>query len=159
MKRYGRKIKWNAKAALGLGLALLVILAASEATTFFRYWIWGPNTGYRIAGLTSGHYERRFPGILRDSQTFGYVLMAGGEQLTLDYDVTVNEGTVSVAIWKWPLVANRPQHVGPRLIKSSGRGRIDFVAEDWGFYRVYMYAHRWQGEVTVDWRNGADTKG
>ena len=152
MKRYGKEIRWNAKAVLGLALALLVILGASQATNFFRFWIWGPNTGHRIAGLTSGHYERRFPGILRDSQTFGYVLMTAGERLTLDYDVTVNEGTLSLAVWKWPHVANRPHYLRPRVIKASGRSRINFVADGWGFYRVYMYAHRWQGEISVDWR-------
>ncbi|WP_193369958.1 hypothetical protein [Pelagibius marinus] len=152
MKRYGKKVKWNAKAVLGLGLALMVILAASQVTTFFRYWIWGPNTGHRIAGLSSGHYERRFPAILRDSATFGYVLMNEGERLTLDYDLTINEGTVSFAVWKWPPFANRPQYVGPRIIEAGGSGRIDFVAQGLGFYRIYMYAHRWQGDVSVDWR-------
>lgn len=78
--------------------------------------------------------------------------MAAGERLTVHYDVTVNEGTLSFAVWKWPLVANRPHYVGPRLIKASGRGRIDFTAEGWGFYRIYMYGHRWQGDVAVDWR-------
>lgn len=156
MKRYGKKIRWNARAVPGIALVLLVILGATQVPYFFYYWIWGPNTGHRIAGLTSGHYERRFPGILRDIETFGYVLMAAGERLTLDYDVTVNEGTLSFAVWKWPIVANRPHYLEPRVIKASGRGRIDFVADAWGYYRVYMYGHRWQGEISVDWRaNGA----
>jgi hypothetical protein len=152
MKRYGRKIHWNAKAVVGFGLAVTLIFAATQTTNYFRYWIWTPNTGHRIAGFSSGHFERRYPAVLLGGPTVGFVLVARGERLTVDYDVTIQEGTVAFAVWKWPVMFNRSRKIGPRLISESGRGRIEFIADSWGFYELYMYAHSWQGAVSVDWR-------
>lgn len=152
MKHFGRKIRWKAKSSLGLGLVLIVVLAATQITDFVNVWISGPNTGYRLAGLTSGHYERQIAGVLQRAPTIGHVFVGRGERLVVDYDLTVNEGKVSFAVWKWPITAHRPNHISAQKIESSGRGRVDFVAKRTGYYRLYIYANRWQGAISVDWR-------
>ncbi len=156
MKRYGKKIRWTPKAAAGFGLALFVMLALTQVPDYVSVWFWGPNTGHRIAGLSNGHYEQHIPGNLQGAPTIGYVLLGRGERLVVDYDRTVNEGKLSFAVWQWPIVANRPRYIGPAMIQESGKGRIVFVAGQAGYYRLYMYAHRWQGDVSIDWRTEED---
>ena len=152
MKRTGKKIRWDAKAVVGLGSVLLVIFAVMQVPNFVSVWFWGPSTGHRSAGLESGHYERKFPAILRGKPLIGLVLVGSGERLVIDYDLTIDEGSAAFSIWKWPIVANRPQYVGPKQIATSDRGRIEVSPNGSGFYRIYMYAHRLQGAVAVDWR-------
>ena len=152
MRRTGKKIRWDAKAIVGLGSVLLVIFAVMQVPNFVSVWFWGPSSGHRSAGLDNGHYERRFPAILRGMPMIGLVLVGSDERLVIDYDLTIDEGTASFSIWKWPVFANRPQDIGPRQIRVSDRGHIEVAPNEAGFYRIYMYAHRLQGAVEVDWR-------
>jgi len=155
MKRYGKKVRFNAKTGPAVVVVLFLVFLGSQATNYFSFWIWGPNTGHRLAGLSSGHFERRYPGLEIGAPTIGVVMMSAGERLTVDYDLTIHEGKISFAIWKLPVVSHRPRDLGPRLIKASGSGRLEFTAKSWGFYRVYLHAHRWQGDIAVDWRTDA----
>jgi len=152
VKRYGRKIKWTPKAVLGFGTAVLVILAVSQIPKYLWVWMWGPDTGYRSAGLSSGYYERKFPAVLRGMPMIGFVLVGGGERLVFDYDLELVEGKAAFNVWKWPTFLNRPHRVGPRLIGASETGRIEFTSNGSGFYQIFMYAHSIQGSVSVDWR-------
>ena len=96
-----------------------------QVPNFVSVWIWAPSTGHRSAGLESGHYERRFPAILRGMPMIGLVPVGSGERLVIDYGLTIDEGTASFSIWKWPVFANRPHYVGSRQIKASDRCRIE----------------------------------
>lgn len=151
MKRYGKKIRWSAGAACGFGAAVVAALLIGQLPKFYNFWIWGPDTGYRAAGLGSGHYQRQFPAILRDMPTIGHVFLAENQRLIIDYRLTVNEGTASFIVWRWPSLANRPRDVGPKSIAKSSEGRIEVLAQESGFYQIAMHAHRLQGDVTVDW--------
>lgn len=151
VKLRGKKIRWNSEAILGLGGVLVAVFFVSQIPKFYYIWPWGPHTGYRSAGLSSGHYERRFPAILRDMPMIGFVLVGSGERLVIDYDLEIAEGGISFALWKWPILTNRPRSVGPRQIKSDGKGRIEFTAKSSGFYKINMHAYRLQGAVKVDW--------
>jgi hypothetical protein len=150
--RSGKRIRWNAKSIAGCGAAMLVILAVYQVPNFFWIWAWGPNTGYRAAGLSSGHYERMFPAILRGMPFIGFALVRRGDRLLIDYDLTIDEGKAQFAVWKWPIVANRPRDIGPPMIERSGGGRIDYLPEEPGLYRISMYSFEMQGSVRVDWR-------
>jgi hypothetical protein len=150
--RRGKGIRWDAKSMAGFGAAVLVILAAYQAPNFFWVWIWGPNTGYRAAGLSGGHYERNFPAILRGKPFIGFALVGSGDRLLIDYDLLIDEGKASFSVWKWPIVLNRPQDVGPRMIEKSGGGRIDYLPNEPGLYRISMYSFEMQGSIRVDWR-------
>jgi hypothetical protein len=151
-RRRFRKVKWTRKAVLGFSAAVLVILALSQVSNFLSFWIWGPDTGYRSAGITSGHYERQHPAILSDMPMIGVVFVGAGERLVFDYDLEVEEGTAAFSIWKWPTPLNRPHKVGPKRIRVSGTGQVEYTPLKTGFYRIYMYAHRLQGAVSVEWR-------
>lgn len=154
MKRYGRrrkKIEWNARSVIGLGSVLFVLFAVSQVPNFLWIWMWGPDTGCRSAGFTSGHFERKHPAILSDMRLVGLVLVGSGEWLVFDYDLELEEGSASFSVWKWPTPLNRPNRVGPKIIRKSGRGQVEFTAREFGFYRIYMYGHRMQGAVSVDW--------
>ncbi len=151
MKRYGKKIHWNAKAVCGFSAAVALALALGQVPKFYNFWIWGSDTGYRTAGFDSGHYQRQFPSILRDMPTIGHVFLGEDERLIIDYRLTVEEGTASFIVWRWPSLANRPQDIGPRSIAKTGSGRIEIPSPGSGFYQIAMHAHRLQGDVTVDW--------
>jgi hypothetical protein len=75
--RHGKRISWNAKAILGFGTAVALILLVPQVPKYLWVWHWGPSTGYRSASLSSGHYERRFPAILSDKPMVGLVLVGG----------------------------------------------------------------------------------
>ena len=150
--RYGKKMRWNAKAVLGFGIAVGLILLGSQVPKYLWVWPWGPSTGYRSAGFDSGHYERRFPAIRRDMPMVGLVLIGGDERLLIDYAVTVDEGKLSFSVWEVPKLLNRPRNIGPRLIASSHSGRIEFAPDASGLYEIAFYAHSLQGAVAVDWR-------
>ena len=152
MKRYSRKIEWDRKAVLGLSLTLLVILSVSQIPNYLYAWPLGPNIGYRMAGFTSGHYQRKFPTIRRDMKQLGRVWIGSNAKLIIDYDLTLHEGTASFGLRKWPILANQPRNVGPGSIDDSRRGRIEVAPGEPGFYRINMYAHWFQGAVSVDWR-------
>ena len=151
MRLRGKKIRWNGEAVLGLSAVLLGVFFVSQIPKFYYVWPWGPDTGYRSAGLSNGHYERRFPAILRDMPMIGFAFVRSGERLIIDYDLEVEEGGASFAVWKWPILANRPRSVGPPKIESSEQGRIEFTAKSMGFYKINMHAYRLQGAITVDW--------
>lgn len=151
MKRYGKKIEWDRKAVLGFSFALLVICGVSQIPNHLYAWPWGPNVGYRMAGFTSGHYQRQFPTILRDMKQLGRVWIGSSAKLIIDYDLTLLEGKVSFAIRKWPTLANHPRDIGPASIDNSRRGHIEVMPGEPGFYRINMYAHRFQGAVSVNW--------
>lgn len=166
MKRYGKKIHWNSKAILGLSGVLFILLTVSQIPNYLYIWPWGPDTGYRSAGLSSGHYERRFPAILRDMPLLGLVLVGEGERLVLDYDLSIEEGKARFTLWKWPTLMNRPRDIGPGLIAADDQGRIEIAPGEPGLYRLYMHGHRMQGAVAVDWftedrpqRAGNETEG
>jgi hypothetical protein len=150
--RHRGKVHWDAKAIAGFSAVMLVLFLIWQIPNYVSVWPWGVNNGYRVAGLTSGHYERKFPAILRDMPQVGMVLVGGGEQLVIDYDLEIDEGKASFTVWKWPIIFNRPFHIGPKLITASGNGRIAFDPEGTGFYRIYMHGHRLQGSVAVDWQ-------
>ena len=152
MKRFGKKIDWNAKAVLSIGAVLVVILLLGQVPNFVWVWAWGPSTGYRSAGFDNGHYERRFPAIKAGMPMIGQVLMSGRERLILDYELTIDEGKATLRVWKWPIFANRPRDIGPRLIDSSEAGRIEFAPGEPGLYRIFMHAYRLQGAVAINWR-------
>ena len=151
MKRYGKKIRWDSKTILGFGAVMLVLLTLSQIPNYLYIWPWGPNTGYRAAGLSSGHYQRQFPAILRDKPLLGLVLVGSGERLVVDYDLTLDEGKARFSLWKWPILMNRPRDIGPGLIATSDSGRIEVEVREPGLYRLYMMGHRMQGAVAVDW--------
>ncbi|HZD26052.1 MAG TPA: hypothetical protein VE631_07305 [Alphaproteobacteria bacterium] len=136
----------------------LLLLALTQIPNFVWIWPWGPNTGFRSAGLSSGHYERRFPAILRDMPLIGMVLVTGHERLVIDYDLTLDEGTASFTIWKWPSVGHRPRYVGPRQITESDQDRIDVVPGGPGLYQIFMHGYQLQGAVAVDWRTEHDRR-
>lgn len=150
--RYGKKIRWNAKAILCFGAAVAFVLLASQVPKYLWVWPWGPSTGYRSADLDSGHYERQFPGIQRDRPVVGLVLVGADERLLIDYAVAVDEGKLSFSVWEVPKLLNRPRDVGPRLIASSDSGRIEFLPDAAGLYEIAFHAHSLQGAVAVDWR-------
>jgi hypothetical protein len=148
---YGVRIHSSSKGVVGLAGGVL-ILAFSLIPNYLWIWPWGPNTGYRTAGLSSGHYERRFPAILRDMPLIGMVLVTGRERLVIDYDLSIDEGKASFTVWKWPSLSNRPRDIGPSLITASDRGQMEVVVGGPGLYQIFMHAHRLQGSVSVDWR-------
>ena len=152
MQRFGRKIRWTPRAVVGFTAAVLVILAVSQVPNFLWVWMWGPNTGYRSAGLTTGHFQRKYPAIVGTMPQIGLVFVGGGESLVFDYDIEIAEGSASFSVWKWPSFIYRPNRVGPKSIRKSESGRITFTAPSTGVYRIFMYAHRLQGAVAVDWR-------
>ena len=121
MKRYGKRIDWNAKAIAGFSAAVMVIFAFTQIPNYYAIWFWGLSTGHRSAGLSSGHYERKFPAISRGMPLIGVVLLSGSERtIVIDYDLHVQEGKASFAVWKWPIILNRPVAVGPPVITRSG---------------------------------------
>lgn len=149
--RNRKTIRWNGKAILGFGTAVALILLASQVPKYLWAWPWGPSTGYRSADLDSGHYERQFPAILRDRPMVGLVFVGGGEQLLIDYEVTVDDGKLAFTVWQVPRAFNRPLDIGPRLIATSDSGRIEFTPDGSGFYEIAFHAHGLQGAVAVDW--------
>ena len=151
MKRYGKKIEWDRKAVVVFSFVMLIAFGLSQVPNYLYVWPWGPNIGYRTAGLSSGHYERKFPTILRDMEQLGRVWIGRDTKLIITYDLTVHEGKTSFAIRRWPFLTVRAHNVGPGMIDDSRRGRIEVAPEHAGFYRINMHAYWFQGAVKVDW--------
>ena len=134
----------------GIGV-ILIAIALWQAPHFVYVWWAGPDTGYRSAGLQSGHYERQFP-VWSNAHPYVGRVITGGGTLELDFHIGVEEGKAMFFVRRWPFIRYRTRQFESRWFTAYDGGSLQAELPEAGIYEIYLFTMQFQGDVELDWR-------